>query len=151
MARAESEEQPKDFAYVHLWVDSEGETHIQDAKMKGFELKKYAADPQFVKDDIEAPTKIVFTELAPGIEQDYHPCPEVQFVACLAGAWKIKTTDGAERTMKAGEVLFQDDVEKSPAKKTPKHWSAVVGDQPCQQMVVQVGNRKPQVDKPGVL
>ena len=120
--------------------------------------------------------------------------------------------------MKAGEVLFQDDVEKSPAKKTPKHWSgnvlpaccsltqsvesqipgylldlhppepsttrqrfsaqryivapvyeghekksglhnfkkllmfaAVVGDQPCQQMVVQVGNRKPQVDKPGVL
>jgi len=36
---------------------------------------------------------------------------------------KIKTTDGAERTMKAGEVLFQDDVEKSPAKKTPQHWS----------------------------
>ena len=25
--------------------------------------------------------------------------------------------------MKAGEVLFQDDVEKSPAKETPKHWS----------------------------
>ena len=25
--------------------------------------------------------------------------------------------------MKAGEVLFQDDVEKSPAKKTPQHWS----------------------------
>lgn len=73
--------------YVHLWVDAEGETHIKDAKMKGFELKKYAADPQFVKDDIEAPTKIVFTELAPGIEQDFHPCPEVQFVVCLAGAW----------------------------------------------------------------
>ena len=36
---------------------------------------------------------------------------------------KIRTTDGAERTMRAGEVLFQDDVEKSPAKKTPKHWS----------------------------
>lgn len=73
--------------YVHLWVDSEGETHIKDAKMKGFELKKYAADPQFVKDDIETPTKVVFTELSPGIEQDFHPCPEVQFVACLAGAW----------------------------------------------------------------
>lgn len=29
--------------------------------------------------------------------------------------------------------------------------SGVVGDKPCQQMVVQVGNRKPQVDKPGVL
>ena len=29
--------------------------------------------------------------------------------------------------MKAGEVLFQDDVEKSPAKKTPKHWSGM----PC--------------------
>jgi hypothetical protein len=29
--------------------------------------------------------------------------------------------------------------------------AGVVGDKPCQQMVVQVGNRKPQVDKPGVL
>ena len=29
--------------------------------------------------------------------------------------------------------------------------AAVVGDQPCQQMVIQVGNRKPEVDKPGVL
>lgn len=29
--------------YVHLWVDSEGETHIKDSKMKGFELKKYAS------------------------------------------------------------------------------------------------------------
>jgi hypothetical protein len=87
MARAENEEQPKDFAYVHLWVDGEGETHIIDAKMKNFELKKYAQDPQFVKDDIEMPTKIVFTELAPGLEQDFHPCPEVQFVVCLSGAW----------------------------------------------------------------
>ena len=47
-------------------------------------------------------------------------CCETVLLYCCR---KIRTTDGAERTMRAGEVLFQDDVEKSPAKKTPKHWS----------------------------
>ena len=47
-------------------------------------------------------------------------CCKRALVCCYR---KIRTTDGAERTMRAGEVLFQDDVEKSPAKKTPKHWS----------------------------
>ena len=45
----------------------------------------------------------------------------------MACCRKIKTTDGAERTMGAGEVLFQDDVKKSPAKKTPRgHWSGTL-------------------------
>ena len=34
--------------------------------------------------------------------------------------------------MGPGEILFQDDVKNSPAKKTPTHQSGVVGDFPCQ-------------------
>ena len=53
--------------------------------------------------------------------------------------------------MGPGDILFQDDVKDSPAKNTPRgHQSGVVGDFPCQQMIVQV-SRKPEVDNPGCL
>ena len=38
----------------------------------------------------------------------------------------------APQIMGPGEILFQDDVKNSPAKKTPTHQSGVVGDFPCQ-------------------
>lgn len=44
--------------------------------MSGFELKKYAEDPQYVKEG-PSPSKTVFTQLDAGLEQDFHPCPEV--------------------------------------------------------------------------
>lgn len=61
---------------------------------------------------------------------------------------KIKATDGSEKVFVAGDILFQDDTDKSPAKKVPKHWSGVVGDEPNQQVIIQV-DRKPEVDNPG--
>jgi hypothetical protein len=41
------------------------------------------------------------------------------------GKWYVKATDGAVKIMGPGDILFQDDVEFSPAKKTPKHYSGV--------------------------
>lgn len=81
-------EDPQNFAYTHLWVSADGETHITEAKLTGFDLKKYAADSesQFVKQG-PSPGKVVFTELAPGLENDYHPAPQVQFVITVAGKW----------------------------------------------------------------
>ena len=73
-----SEKQP-DFRYTHLWVDAAGETHIEDdAVMSGFDLKKYAAEPQYVKEMGDEPTKVVFTQLEAGLENDWHPCPEAR-------------------------------------------------------------------------
>ncbi|BDA48122.1 hypothetical protein COCOBI_11-3800 [Coccomyxa sp. Obi] len=146
---SKSEEKDPDFPYVHLWVSADGETHITEAKMSGFELKKYAQDPQYVKEG-PSPSKTVFTQLNAGLKQDFHPCPQVQFVVTLSGKWYVKASDGSVKIMGPGDVLFQDDVKDSPAKKTPGHWSGVVGDWPCQQMIIQV-TRKPEVDKPGSL
>jgi hypothetical protein len=49
-----------DFQYTHLWTSQDGETHIQECRMTGFDLKKYAQAEQYVKDGGE-PTKTVFT------------------------------------------------------------------------------------------
>jgi hypothetical protein len=59
----------------------------------------------------------------------------------------VKTTDGTKFTFKPGDVLFQDNTKNSPANKQPEHYSGVVGDQPCQQMIVQL-SRPPQVNEP---
>ena len=33
------------------------------------------------------PLKVIFTELAVGLENDYHCCPQVQLVITLKGSW----------------------------------------------------------------
>ena len=38
----DGDRQPEDFHYTHLWVDKEGETHLKECSMKGFDLKQYA-------------------------------------------------------------------------------------------------------------
>ena len=68
------------------WVSKDGETHIHEAKLTGFDLKKFAAEPQFVKQGFKV-KNLVFTELAPGLMNDFHPCPSVQFVVCVGGSW----------------------------------------------------------------
>mmetsp|Transcript_12641 Transcript_12641/g.38030 ORF Transcript_12641/g.38030 Transcript_12641/m.38030 type:complete len:160 (-) Transcript_12641:2357-2836(-) len=144
-------DQPEDFRYTHLWVSQDGETHLKECRMKGFDLKSFAGPtpPQFVKEGPQ-PTKVTFSELPSNNEQDWHPCPGVQFVVCLAGSWYVETTDGSRKDFSVGEVLFQDDCEASPADKTPQHKSGVNGDKPNQQMILTV-DRKPEVDRPGSL
>lgn len=148
MAAAGAED-PKNFAYTHLWVSKDGETHIKECRLSGFDLKKYADQPQYIKEG-PAPSKIVFSQLDPGLEQDLHCCPQVQFVVCLAGSWYVKTTDGTKKVFVPGDVLFQDNTKECPSAKPPQHYSGVVGSEPNQQMIIQV-DFKPEVDHPGPL
>lgn len=75
MSKSEHSKDP-DFPYTHLWVSADGETHITEAKMSGFEMKKYAQSEQFVKEG-PSPSKVVFTQLETGNEQPWHSCPQV--------------------------------------------------------------------------
>jgi hypothetical protein len=143
-----SSEQPNDFRYYQIYASESGTTHFGKWKMTGFDLQAYGSKPQYVRSDFGGePTKLVFTELAVGLEQPLHSCPAVQFVVTLSGSWYVKTTDGTKFAFKPGDVLFQDNTKNSPANKQPEHYSGVVGDQPCQQMIVQL-SRPPQVNEP---
>lgn len=86
-SKSESD-QPENFQYYQIYAEENGTTHFTKCRMTGFDLKSYAADPQYVKSDFGGePTKITFTELAVGLEQDLHCCPQVQFVVTLSGSW----------------------------------------------------------------
>ncbi|KAL2652033.1 hypothetical protein R1flu_020161 [Riccia fluitans] len=148
-ASSESQQDgPENFKYTQLWVSKDGETHIKECKFTNFDLKTYSSLPQYQKSEFGGqPTKIVFTELSPGLKQPLHSCPQVQFVITLSGSWYIETTDRSRYEFQPGEVLFQDNVEDSPAAKPPQHYSGVVGDQPCQQFIIQF-DRAPEVDNP---
>ena len=52
-----AQEQPADFAYTQLWASADGETHIAECTMKGFEMKKYADTEQFVR-ETDSPIKV---------------------------------------------------------------------------------------------
>ena len=56
------EDQPADFKYTHMWVSADGETHLKECAMKGFEMKKFAETEQWVK-PTESPTKVLRCEL----------------------------------------------------------------------------------------
>ena len=45
-----------------------------------------AQGEQLVKEG-PRPLKVIFTELAVGLENDYHCCPQVQLVITLKGSW----------------------------------------------------------------
>jgi hypothetical protein len=145
---AEPSPQPKNFRYYQLYASDDGTTHFGEWKMTGFDLQAYSSKPQYVRSDFGGePTKLVFTELAAGLEQPLHSCPAVQFVVTLSGSWYVKTTDGTKFEFKPGDVLFQDNTKNSPANTPPEHFSGVIGDEPCQQMIVQL-SRPPQVNEP---
>lgn len=86
----DEEKQPEEFRYYQIYASEDGTTHFKECRMHGFDLKAYASSPQYVRSDFGGePTKIVFTELAPGLEQSLHSCPQVQFVVTLSGSWYV--------------------------------------------------------------
>ncbi len=89
---AEPSPQPKNFRYYQIYASEDGTTHFGEWKMTGFDLQAYSSKPQYVRSDFGGePTKLVFTELAVGLEQPLHSCPAVQFVVTLSGSWYLQT------------------------------------------------------------
>lgn len=87
---AAEEDQPKDFEYFQIWVSQDGETHIAECKMKGFNYTAYSSLPQYLRSDFGGePVKFVLTELPVGLAQPLHNTPIVQFVATLSGSWYV--------------------------------------------------------------
>ena len=92
LAMAAEEEQPKNFEYFQIWASQDGETHIAECKMTGFNLTDYATSvPQYVRSDFGGePIGFVLTELPVNFTQGFHSPPAVQFVTTLAGSWYVQ-------------------------------------------------------------
>jgi quercetin dioxygenase-like cupin family protein len=103
----------------HLYPDANGESHFADLEIEWAEQSKAAKLSQ------RFPANgIIFREVEPSYELDWHPAPRRQYIVHLTGAVEITASDGESRVIGTGEVLLVEDV-------TGKgHLSKSVGDQP---------------------
>ncbi len=90
--------------YHHLYADEHGESHFNDV------------DVEFVEElfmgNLSAPVPVknlIFREVMPGYDLDWHNAPRRQFIVNLSGGVRITASDGEVREIGAGEILLVED------------------------------------------
>ena len=90
---------------VHnLYVDDKGETHFRDIEIE------WAEEGPAGKLSKRLPaTGIIFREVQPTYDLDWHPAPRRQYIINLDAGVQITASDGEARIIKAGEVILVED------------------------------------------
>lgn len=91
---------------TRVYSDSKGDSHFEDLEIPlndGGPIG-FLSDPQQAKD-------VIFREVAPTYDYDFHTAPQRQYIILLDGAIEIETSLGDKRQFKAGDVLLVEDTE----------------------------------------
>ena len=90
---------------VHnLYVDDKGETHFRDIEIEWVEEGRAGK----LSKRLPA-TGIIFREVQPDYDLDWHPAPRRQYIINLDAGVKITASDGEARIIAAGEVILVED------------------------------------------
>ncbi len=88
----------------NLYEDATGESHFRDIEIewtsstRGGKLsERYPA------------TGVIFREVMPDYDLDWHPAPRRQYIINLDAAVRITASDGESRVIGAGEVFLVED------------------------------------------
>jgi hypothetical protein len=102
----------------NLYVDASGETHFRDLEVEWVEETRSGRLSQRFP-----ATGIIFRQVPPTYDLDWHPAPRRQYIVNLDAGVQITASDGESRVIGAGEVLLVEDT-------TGKgHLSQAVGNQ----------------------
>jgi hypothetical protein len=92
------------FAITRVYADTNGESLFEDLELPmtdngsiGYLSDKIAVDG------------LIFREVEPSYDYDFHCAPERQFIVLLDGRIEIETSCGEKREFGAGEVLLVED------------------------------------------
>src|SRR5205809_2949120 len=87
-----------------LYTDKNGESHFQDVEVE------YAESTRAGRLSKRMPaTGIIFREVQPDYDLDWHPAPRRQYIINLDAGVQITASDGESRRIGAGEVLLVED------------------------------------------
>lgn len=92
------------FLVTRVYSDSNGDSHFEDIEIK----LKDAGNVGRLSDVLPA-KGVVFREVEPSYDWDFHTAPQKQYIVLLDGAIEIETSLGDKRTFKAGDVLLVED------------------------------------------
>jgi hypothetical protein len=87
-----------------LYVDAKGESHFQDVEIEYVETTKAGR----LSARLPA-TGIIFREVQPDYDLDWHPAPRRQYIINLDAGVQITASDGEARVIGAGEVILVED------------------------------------------
>ncbi len=89
----------------NLWVDADGETHFRDIEVEWGE-----ATPSGRLSERLPATGIIFRQVQPDYELDWHTAPRRQYIINLDAGVEITVSDGESRVIGVGEVLLVEDI-----------------------------------------
>ena len=85
----------------NLYADDKGESHWRDVEIK------YTEATSAGKLSPRLPANgIIFREVQPDYDLDWHPAPRRQYIINLDGAVEITASDGEKRVIGPGEVFL---------------------------------------------
>jgi hypothetical protein len=94
----------------NLYTDSKGESHFRDLAVE------WAEETRAGKLSKRLPaTGIIFREVPPTYDLDWHPAPRRQYIINLDAGVQITASDGEARTIEAGEVILVEDTPAGPS------------------------------------
>ena len=88
----------------NLYVDESGETHFRDIEVEWVEETRSGK----LSERLPA-TGIIFRQVPPTYDLDWHPAPRRQYIINLDAGVQITASDGESRVIGAGEVLLVED------------------------------------------
>ncbi len=89
----------------NLYVDDKGETHFRDIEVEWGEQT-----PSGRLSKRLPATGIIFRQVQPSYDLDWHPAPRRQYIINLDAGVRITASDGESRVIGAGEVILVEDV-----------------------------------------
>jgi hypothetical protein len=91
--------------HVHnLYADASGESHWRD-----LEIEWVQESPGSKLSKTFPATGIIFREVAPAYDLDWHNAPRCQYIVNLDAGVEITASDGERRVIGAGEVFLVED------------------------------------------
>jgi hypothetical protein len=89
----------------NLYVDDRGESHWRDIEVEYEETTRAGR----LSKRLPA-TGLIFREVPPDYDLDWHPAPRRQYIINLDAGVQITASDGEARAIGAGEVILVEDV-----------------------------------------
>ena len=87
-----------------LYTDAKGESHFEDVEIEYVEATRSGR----LSKRLPA-TGIIFREVPPTYDLDWHPAPRRQYIINLDAGVQITASDGEARRIGAGEVILVED------------------------------------------
>lgn len=92
------------FIITRIYSDVNGESHFEDRVVP----LQDKGDIGFLSDG-ETVKEIIFREVSPSYDYDFHNAPQKQYIILLDGGVEIETSLGEKRKFATGEILLVED------------------------------------------